>query len=749
MTKGLRRFASVSPFKIAVLVVFLAIFLFFLDPHFLRFMELKSFDLRMVYRGVKPPSGEVIIATIDEKSLSELGRWPWPRTIVAALIQKLKEQGAKAVGFDIVFAEPDENSSLKTIQELLQDVKKADADNSQISNLLKKKRGMADTDAIFARSIQNVANVTLGYFFHITDKEVGHLKEEQISAAEEQIANGRFPMIKAAKGADDSFVVRAYAAQPNLPKLSNAAENCGYFNTFPDTDGVFRWLPLVIKFRDHYYASLSLSLLAQYLDFPMTVLNLAEYGVEGVSLDKFMIPTDENGRLLVNYLGPPKTFVHYSISDILHGKIPADKIKGKMVLVGATATGIYDIRNTPFSSVYPGIEIHATVIDNILHRDFLVHSGWTKFIDVLFIVFSGLLVGFLLPKFRAAAGIALIIATIASFVAVNTVIFIKFNVWLSMIYPLLTIVAIYLGITVYRYVTEEKEKKKIRGAFQYYLTASVVNEILKDPSKLKLGGDKKRLSVMFSDIRGFTTISEKLSPENLVKLLNEYLTAMTNIVFKHDGLLDKYIGDAIMAVFGAPIEQPDHAQRACRTAVEMMEKLRELQKKWAEEGWPEINIGIGVNTGDMVVGNMGSEMRFDYTVMGDSVNLSSRLEGTNKEYGTNIIISEFTHEVVKDEFFCRELDAVRVKGKKLPIKIFELLGEKKDASQWQGFTEVFEQGLSFYRDGKWEEAIREFKRVLELKPGDYPARLYLERCEALQEHPPEGEWDGVFTMTKK
>ncbi|MBW6485647.1 MAG: adenylate/guanylate cyclase domain-containing protein [Syntrophobacterales bacterium] len=748
MKKILNKLLSVSPLKIAVLVIAVAIVLFFIDSSFLRFMELKAFDLRTVSRGAVPAGQETVIVTIDEKSLSELGRWPWPRTTIAELTKKLKEQGAKAVGFDIVFAEPDNNSSLKTVQEILRDVKNTGADG-KFTNILEKKKNEADTDALLAESIAKAQNVTLGYFFHLSAKEVGHLQEAQIKASEEAIANGRFSMVKRTKEADERPIVHAYAVQPNLPVISEAAENGGYFNAFPDRDGIIRWSPLVIKFRDNYYSSLALSLLVQYLEWPMLALNIADFGVESIRLDKLRIPTDEEGRLLINYLGPPKTFPHYSVSDILKGRIPPYKIKGKIVLVGATATGIYDMRTTPFSSFYPGVEIHATVIDNILRQNFLIHSGWIKFIDVCIIVMVGLLIGFLLPRLKAMAGMALSGSLIAAFIIINTNIFIHYNVWMNMIYPLLTMIASYLGITVYRYVTEEREKKKIRGAFQYYLTASVVNEILKDPSKLKLGGDKKNLSVMFSDIRGFTSISEQLAPEQLVQLLNEYLTAMTNIVFKHEGLLDKYIGDAIMAVFGAPLDQPDHARRACLTAVEMMSELKRLRIKWASEGWPPINIGIGINTGDMVVGNMGSEMRFDYTVMGDSVNLSSRLEGTNKEYGTNIIVSEFTHEIVKDEFFFRELDAVRVKGKKLPVRIFELLGEQKDKAQWQGFADIFATGLQSYREGRWDEAIAQFNKVLGAKPGDYPAQLYLERCEALKENPPEGEWDGVFTMTKK
>ena len=749
MNERLVRLLAITPLKITFFVILIAQILFFMDIPFIRFMELGALDLRMVSRGKVATGGETVIVTIDEKSLSELGRWPWPRTTIARLIDKLKANGAKVVGFDIVFAEPDENSSLKTIAEITREVKQIGIKDKKLSDMIERKKALADTDAALARSIGRAKNITLGYFFHTSQKDIAHLSEKDILQQDKGIANSRYQMIQSKTTPDDSTLIRAYAAVTNLMPLSRAAENSGYFNAQPDSDGSIRWSPLVIKFGENYYASLSLSILLQYLDWPMLSLNMADFGVEGVKLGKILIPTDESGRMLINYMGPARTFPHYSVSDVFNNRLPPENLRNKIVIVGATATGIYDLRVTPFSAVYPGVEIHATVIDNILHQNFLQHSAWTSFLDVCNIILFGFIMGIAVPRLRAVQGMLLALGLMVAFVIINTAIFSRFNTWLNMVYPVLTMATVYLGITVYRYVTEEREKKKIRGAFQYYLTASVINEMLKDPTKLKLGGDKKDLSVLFSDIRGFTTVSEKLTPEELVHLLNEYLTVMTDIVFKYDGLLDKYMGDAIMAVFGAPLDQPDHALRACRTALGMMAELGVLQKKWLAEGRPVLNIGIGINTGEMVVGNMGSQMRFDYTVMGDSVNLGSRLEGINKEYGTNIVISEFTQSSVKDALFCRELDSVRVKGKKLPVRIYELIGERASSQDKAAFVNLFEEGLAKYKQGLWDEAIAVFRRVLEIRPGDPPSELYIKRCQMLKENPPEGEWDGVFTMTTK
>ena len=740
---------SVSPFKITVLVIILSLALYIVKFPFFHFMELKALDLRFIARGERAPGIETVIAAIDEKSVTELGRWPWTRTKIAKLIDTLKEYGARSIGFDVVFAEPDKNASLIELEELSKKVDDMGLKDPELLRYIHGQKEKANTDLILARAIERAGIVTMGYFFYTSDKEAEHLSLEDIKRGEEYISESKYGIVRIKGGQEESPMIEAYAVAPNIKPLSDAAAISGFFNAFPDIDGTNRWFPLAIKLGDNFYPPLSVAVLEQYLDWPMLSLKLEAYGVEGIKMGDIEIPTDESGRILINFLGPIKTFPVYSITDIINNRLDPSLFKDKIVLVGATATGIYDLRVTPFSTAYPGIGIHATVIDNILHQNFIKRPGWTALIDVFFIILFGFIMGIIISRVSAIRGLLFGIVLVAAWVMVNRFIFSSYNLWLNIVYPLFTILAVYVGVTIYKYITEEREKKKIKGAFQYYLTASVINEMLKDPSKLKLGGDKKDLSVLFSDIRGFTTVSEKLTPEELVHLLNEYLTAMTDVVFKYEGLLDKYMGDAIMAVFGAPLDQPDHPKRACMTAMGMMNELRKLQKKWTDEGRPVLDIGIGINSGDMVVGNMGSEMRFDYTVMGDSVNLGSRLEGINKEYGTNIVISEFTYESVKDALFCRELDSVRVKGKLLPVRIYELLGEKKDSEEWNDFVRVFDEGLAHYKQCRWDDAINCFQSATEIRSGDPPSELYIKRCSELKENPPESGWDGVYTMTKK
>ncbi len=745
----LKRFFRLSGLKIALLSILAVSVIYYLDPDFLSWLELKTLDWRFLWRGKIVTTGEVALVAIDEKSLDELGRWPWPRVRMAQLLDALVKYEAKVVGFDIVWAEPDENSELKSLSALKQKMNELKLTNRDLEKYLSQAIQKADTDRTLADSLARSRRAVLGYFFHFFAKE--DLPQEKKQLPQDLPPLSTYNWVKySSQAAAKVPLFEATYAEVNIPVIAEAAEGAGYFNIIPDRDGTMRWIPLVIKYQDKHYCALSLAVLQKFLDNPPLVLRIAEFGVDEIRLGDLSIPTNEEGRMLINYRGPQKTFPHYSATDVIHGRVPVNAFRGKIVLVGATAIGIYDMRVTPFDRVFPGLEVHANVIDTILKQQFLYRPNWVTLFDLLAIIVLGLILGIILPKVKALWGALIGISLFFAFVLTSNQLFQKQGIWVNQTYPLFNLVLTYLMITGYRYMTEERERKKVRGAFQYYLNASVVEQMLKDPEKLKLGGEKKDLTVLFSDIRGFTSISEHMTPERLVKFLNEYLTKMTDIVFKYDGLLDKYMGDAIMAIWGAPLDQSDHPLRACYTALEMVEELRLLQQRWATEGMPRMNIGIGINAGPMVVGNMGSERRFDYTVMGDSVNLGSRLEGLNKLYGTNIIISEMTYERVREEILGRELALVRVKGKDQPVKIYELLSRRaKSLPEQKALAEEFQAALGEYRNRNWETARKIFQSILERYPADGPARLYVERCQTLEKTPPPEDWDGVYTMTTK
>lgn len=752
MNPRLRSFFSVRPFTIATSLTILVLVLFIVGIPILDLVELKTYDLRFLSRGKKIPDPSVVLAVIDEKSLDTEGRWPWPRSKIARLIEVLSNDGAKVITFDIGFLEPDENSNLAFVAKMGEQVNQLGITDHRLKQFIEESKLSADNDLILTSAIKNAkASVILGHFFHVSRKGLGYeINENEIQAQLKRVEKSRYPLVKFEEkdSTIDPFIT-AYAPEGNLDTLSGAARGTGYFNMFPDRDGVVRWMPLVIKCGQDLYTPLSIQSVWHFMDRPQLMVKVAGYGIRGVQMGDSFVPTDETGQVLVNYLGPGKTFPHYSIGDILGNRTPKGAFAGKIVLIGATAIGIYDLRNTPFEPVYPGIEIHASVIDNVLRQDFLYKPRWTTIFDVFAILFLGFLVGLVTPRLGALKGMFFALVLFSLHILMTQLLFSHYRLWVNMIYPLLTLVLVYTVLTVYHYVKEEREKKKIKGAFVQYVSGSVVNDMLKYPEKLKLGGDKKDLSVLFSDIRGFTTISEGLAPEDLVHLLNEYLTAMTDVVFKYDGTLDKYMGDAVMAIYGAPLDQPDHPVRACNSALDMMEDLKKLNEKWMREGKKPMDIGIGINTGPMMVGNMGSKQRFDYTVMGDMVNLGSRLEGANKNYQTNIIISEFTYERVKDNFVCMELDSVRVKGKTLPVKIYQLIGRNNIDPSRKEAIKYFRAGLQLYKQQRWDKAIEAFQTATAMDKTLHPARLYIERSQDLKADPPGGDWDGVFTMKTK
>jgi adenylate cyclase len=599
---------------------------------FLEVLEEKTLDLRFTLRGRIEPGPETVIAAIDEKSINRLGRFPWSRAVWGRVVDRLTEEGAKVVVFDVFFTEPEN----------------------------------VESDDLFQKAIRRNGRVVLPVVFDFSEagyKESGFTDQQQ-----EGMTPSAYAVIK---HVDQPFSpLTARMVLPTLSRFSSVANTLAHINMIPDRDGTLRWEMLAIDYQGDFYAPIGLQAARLYRDLKSEDLAI-DYRGE-VLLGDTVIPTDEHGRMLINYRGPSGTFPVYPISDIVDRTTPAGTFKDKIVLIGATAIGIYDLRVTPFSPNMAGIEKHASVVDNILHGDF-IHRTETS---VHFLIFLfAVVLGITLPRLGAKAGAALFVLFFAGYVGIVFYLFVAKGVWFNLVYPASALFFGYTSQTAYRFFMEERRARDIRKMFSSYVSKRIVDELIRDPSKAKLGGDRKEITVLFSDIRGFTAFSEKHQPEEVVSLLNEYLGAMTEIVFEHEGTLDKFVGDAIMALWGAPVGQPDHAERAVRCALAMIVRLKELQAKWAAEGRYVIDIGIGINTGEMVVGNMGAEgKKMDYTVIGDNVNLGARLEGLTRKYNNHIIISEYTYERVRDIVRATELDSVTVKGKEKPVVVYDLVG---------------------------------------------------------------------------
>jgi adenylate cyclase len=601
---------------------------------FFEILEEKTLDMRFNLRGPVAPGTETVIAAIDEKSINKLGRFPWPRSVWGRVVDRLTEEGARVIVFDVFFTEPEN----------------------------------VESDDLFQRAMMRSGRVILPVVFDFS--EAGYKESGFTDRKLDFMTSSGYSLLKNTDEPFDPF--RARMVLPTLLRFSSVANSLAHINMIPDGDGTLRWEALAIDYQGDFYAPIGLQAAWLYRGLKKEDLVLDYRGQ--VRLGDTVIPTDNHARMLINYRGPNGTFAMYSLSDILDRTLPAGTFKDKIVLIGATAIGIYDLRVTPFSPNMAGIEKHASVVDNILRGDFIVHTE----ASVVFLIFLfAIVLGVLIPRLGAKAGAALFLALFAGYLGAVHYLFAAKGIWFNMVYPASALFFGYTSQTAYRFFTEERRARDIRKMFSSYVSKRIVDELIKDPSKAKLGGDRKEITVLFSDIRGFTSFSEKHQPEEVVKLLNEYLGAMTEIVFEHEGTLDKFVGDAIMALWGAPVGQPNHAERAVKCALAMIDRLKQLQAKWAAEGKYVIDIGIGINTGDMVVGNMGAEgKKMDYTVIGDNVNLGARLEGLTRQYNNHIIISEFTYEKVRDIAVVNELGAVTVKGKQKPVVIYDLVGLK-------------------------------------------------------------------------
>jgi adenylate cyclase len=456
-----------------------------------------------------------------------------------------------------------------------------------------------------------------------------------------------------------------------IPPLMAAAASIGHVNMIPEFDGSTRYEALVIESRGYYYPSLAIEAVRVAAGLDPSALTLT-FG-DSVRLGDIVIPTDARSRVLIDYAGPEGTIPHIPAAEVLQGK-GLDRVKDRAVFIGATAPGLFDLRVTPVSAIMPGVEKHANMAANILDRRFMVRPAWIELVEAAGIVLLPLVLAFVLPAVRPVPSIWITAGLLAALFGAAHYGF-RQGMWIPLVYPSLALLLAFIGITIYRILTEERQRQYTRRAFQQYVSPEVVERIMQNPQALQFGGELRNLTVLFSDIRDFTTFTEKNDPHLVVQMLREYLTHMTTIVIDEGGTLDKYIGDAVMAEFGAPIPYPDHALRGCRAALRMTQEVERLQAKWTAEGKEPFRIGLGVNTGNMVVGNLGSEQLFDYTVIGDEVNLGARLESLNKDYQTttHIIISDATHEAAREAIETRELGEVKVKGKTRPVVIYELL----------------------------------------------------------------------------
>jgi len=626
------------PISIGLLIT--AIFVTFAIIRLLPLERLEQlvYDTRYKIRGQSTPPKEVVIVGIDDKSLEKIGRWPWDRSKIAALIDMLKDMGAKVIMIDIIFSEPSKD------------------------------------DEILAASIKRAGNVVLPIVFEFKGqkKEIRH----------DTLPDYAYPMIRESKNFEIFPPISGLNVMMPLKNLVRAANTLGCINMIPDKDGVLRWEILAIEYEGEMYPSIDLQTARVYLGMPMEaiVLNAAK----GVNLEDKFIATDFWNRSLIHYYGSQDTFPHVSVVDLFEGKIDQSAIKDKAVLIGATAIGIYDLRVTPTSPVMPGIEKHASVIGAILHNDFTVKAS--NLINLLIVIVTGILFSLLIVRLKAVFGALLAAVLIAAVSLISYSLFFEKDLWIDTVYSSANIVIIYFVINAYKYATEERYAKRIRGMFSSYVTERVVNELIKHPDLAKLGGERREVTVLFSDVRGFTTFSEKHGPEKVVAILNEYLGEMTDIIFQWDGTLDKFVGDEIVAFWGAPLPQDDHAERAAKCALHMVRRLEELQEKWTAEGREALYAGFGLNSGDVIVGNIGAEgKKMDYTVIGDNVNLGARVEGLTRKYDADIIITEFTLEKLRPvmekdpswKIRVKGLDAVAVKGKLKPVYIYSVkaLGE--------------------------------------------------------------------------
>ncbi len=687
-----------------------------------------------VFTHYVPPKSPIAIIDIDDKSLKAEGRWPWPRSKLGLLTDRLHAAGAVVIAFDMMFPEKEENIA-DTLLDVLQ---KKQLTVPTLQTTLKQIEPQLDQDAAFAKSLANNDSV-LGVTFSFSHPEIQAVLPP--------------PILKLTAPSEKELdFIAGIGAIGNIPTLQQAAKNGGFLNIFPDTDGIVRRVPLLLRYQDNLYPMLAFEAVRIYLSTPVKLVT-APYKnslkLEGIQIGNQTIPTDEKGQAIIPFIGKSFSFPYFSATDVLNEKIPKGALQGKIVFVGTSAAGLSDLRATAVQGVFPGVEIQATIADGILGNSFPYKPAWAHGVEIISTLILGLILVFLLPSFGPRILSILIFLIPAILMLATSLLWEKTGLILSTLIPILLSIVLTLTNMVYGYLSEMFHREQLKTMFGQYVPAKHIDEMLKSPGDYALYGEDREMTVLFADIRNFTTVSEHLSASQLKEMLNQFFTPMTEIIFKHHGTIDKYVGDLIMAFWGAPLEDKDHTQHALEAALEMQKKIKKLKLIFEKSGWPELNVGIGINSGIMSVGDMGSRFRRNYTVLGDAVNLASRVEGLSKHYGANIIVTENIQRG-QSLFVFRQLDRVKVKGKRHSISIYELVcHSSKLTPEIKQEIEQSELALNCYLQRDWEKAKTLFSHLQTNFPHTKFYYLYLERIKEFERTPPPTDWDGVFVHTTK
>lgn len=713
--KGLKKFINYSFLALSISFLLSTLYIFF--PKLLDSIDNQIRDYLFLIRGEIPNSDLVYIVDIDERSLKTLGQWPWSRDKMSKIVENLNS--AAAIGMDIVFAEEDRTSPSFVAKEL---------------NL---NTSLRNYDEEFAKTLENSA-VILGYAFELSDGKYIGKDAPQI------------PAIFIEKGKKDDFAPKAYGTILNTPIIQNSAYSSGFFNVLPDPSGIIRSVPLLISYDDFLYPSLSLEIIRAINQSEKVLVNYDENGVKNIELGEFTIPTDRYGRVFVNYRGAQNSFKYISALDVYNGDFNEEEIDGKIILLGTSATGLFDLRATPFDSIFPGVEVHANVLDNILEGDFIQKPSWADGANIALIFFFAFIIVYLTTYTPLWVNPFIFATFTLLFLYGNYLILFDEGVILNIIFPLNSIFLAAFLTTILDYFENIRSERAIKAKFASKVSKSVMEDILKNSIDGKFKAQNKEITIFFSDIRGFTNISEKLTPNELIGLLNRYMDPMSNIITKYSGTIDKYIGDSIMAYWNAPIELKNHADLALEASIEQLRELKELNKIFEDEGLPRIEIGIGLNSGEAIVGEMGSVLRSDYTVIGDTINLGSRVESLCKYYDSRLNITNFTKSILTKNYTFRFLDLVKVKGKDEPVEIWQVLEEKMVGENIENELRRHHEAIELYKSSNFKDALKIFKELEEKedKTNQKIYKIYMQRCSEFIKNPPLN-FNGVYEHSSK